>query len=251
MTSTDSHALALGMVVDALKHVPSVIAIASYGSTATDAWNEHSDIDLVAVLDSAPSVESIRFFVRGVPVDLNLRCADDSARGIGGASFVPDMRAVWDPDGVLGAAKSTSRASLDLRSHRYLLRHSVDKIRQLADSERATRIAIAADCGLFLRAYFVARDETFPGTRDALRRLHTEAPELLEVLERALLNPRDAAVLLEQAAQLAMSPVGGPWVRGEVLVVGWDGRTSSEDTAQIAKAFHAVVEASDPPRIFR
>ena len=86
-----SHSEVLASLVDALRQVPAVVAIAAYGSTATRSWSAHSDIDLVAVLDRRPPAESIRMFVRGVPVDLNLRALDDSERGIGGAGFVPTM----------------------------------------------------------------------------------------------------------------------------------------------------------------
>src|SRR5689334_16921801 len=100
---------ALARVVAALRSIPAVIAIGAYGSTAGEAWGPHSDIDLVAVLSLDPPVESLRFFVDGVPVDLNFRSADDGEHGIGGADFMPETIALWDPDSLLAQARPTPR----------------------------------------------------------------------------------------------------------------------------------------------
>ena len=246
-----SHGEVLDSVVAALRQVPAVIAIAAYGSTATRSWSEHSDIDLVAVLDRRPPVESIRMFVRGVPVDLNLRAADDSERGIGGAGFVPAMEPIWDPGEVLGSALQTERHHdpAALRARRYLLFHDIGKIKQIADSQ-AARIAIAAECGEVVRDYFHARAEPFPGTLAALRRLRSEAPDLLDLLESALLADDRGYELLERAGELAFSPVGGAWKPGEIMVVGWV-PSSRPETTEVADLLAPVIGISDAPRVYR
>ncbi len=248
---TERHERALDSVVGALRRIPSVIAIASYGSTADRSWTEHSDVDLVAILDREPPAESIRLFVEGVPVDLNLRSAGGSRRGIGGADFVPEMEPLWDPDGLLGSATTTSRPGgrADARRLRYLLTHSIKKLRQLEGNIQASRINAAAECGYFVQAYFFARDETFPGALPALRRLQSEAPELLDALERALLRPERAGDALEEAAAIALGPVGGLWRPGDVMIAGWggDGVPSALESESVASLFAPVIEASDPP----
>ena len=57
------HEGVLTAVVDALKDC-GVIAIGAYGSTAGSNWTHASDVDLVAVLDDDPPVESIRLRAR-------------------------------------------------------------------------------------------------------------------------------------------------------------------------------------------
>ncbi len=247
-----SHSEVLASLVDALRQVPAVVAIAAYGSTATRSWSEHSDIDLVAVLDRRPPAESIRMFVRGVPVDLNLRALDDSERGIGGAGFVPTMEPIWDPGEVLGLAKQTERHHdpAAARARRYLLFHDISKIKQIPADSQAARIAIAAECGQVVRDYFLAREEPFPGTLAALLRLQSEAPELLDLLESAVLAADRGTELLERAGELAFSPVGGAWKPGEIMVVDWV-PSSRPATTEVADLLAPVIGISDPPRVYR
>ncbi len=247
---SSSHGEVLDTVVAAIREVPAVVAIAAYGSTATRTWTEHSDIDLVAVLDRHPPAESVRIFVRGVPVDLNLRAADDSKRGIGGADFVPAMQPMWDPADVLQRAVQTERRHdpAAARARRYLLFHDVSKIKQIATDSQKARIAIAAECGEVLRDYFHAREAPFPGTLAALSRLQSEAPELLDLLERALLEADHE--LLERAGELAFSTVGGAWKPGEIMIVGWSPGSQPESN-EIADLLASVIRVSDPPRVYR
>jgi hypothetical protein len=162
------------------------------------------------------------------------------------------MTPLWDPGGVLGSAALTSRPGgrAAARRLRYLLAHSIEKLRQLEGNAQASRINAAAECGYFVQAYFFARDETFPGALPALDRLQSEAPELLDALERALLEPERAAAALDEAAGIALGPVGGLWGPGEVMIVGWDGdgEPSAQDGESVASLLAPVIEASDPPR---
>lgn len=242
------HADVFDRLVTALREVPAVVAVGAYGSTAMRTWTEHSDIDLVAVLDHTPPAESVRFFVDAVAVDLNLRAADHTDHGIGGASFVPEMVAVWDPDGVLSQARSTRRAHdpAATRPTRYLLFHDIEKARQVEDPGLA-RIAIAAGSAQVLRAWFQAREEPFPGMVDALRRLRSEQPELLDLLNQALLAQSGGVDLLAEAAELALAPEGGAFKPGEVMVVEWVPSLPSSGLPELL----AVLELSDPPRTYR
>lgn len=122
-------------VVAALRGVPCVVAVGAYGSTATEEWTDHSDVDLLAVMNIDPPVESLRFFVNGIAVDLNLRLCGDGAHGLAGADFVPDAVALWDPDDVFIEARPTERVHNAAGSDvvRYMLFHDSQKLRQIGD----------------------------------------------------------------------------------------------------------------------
>ncbi len=204
------HEAALESVVGALRQADGVLTIGAYGSTATRTWTRHSAVDLVAVVDRDPEVESLRFFVNGVPVDLNLRSKDDSDHGIGGSTFMPATVVIWDPEGVFTNAKVTSRLGgpSEARVLRYLLRHALNKLRQIGDSQKV-RLTAGVEAGDFVRGYFLARGETFPGALLSMDRLQRECPELLDLLERAVLEPSEAPNLMELAGEIALGPIGG------------------------------------------
>ena len=227
-----------------------MIAIGAYGSTATRTWTRHSDVDVVAVLDRDPDLESLRFFVEGIPVDLNLRSNDDSDHGIGGAAFMPDTIAIWDPDEVFTSAKVTSNPSVtgEVRPLRYMLRHNINKLLQVSRDTQKARLIAGSEVGQVTRAYFLARRREFPGPLSCLDVLRSECPELLDLLERSLVEISAAPSLLEQASEIALQPVGGIWKPGEVFAVGWSSRENLSES--INEYLEPVLKASDPPRKF-
>lgn len=244
-----NHQSALDTVVRALKQIEGVLAIGAYGSTATRTWTDHSDIDLVAVINRDPPIESLRFFVEGVPVDLNLRSADESPHGIRGASFMPETVAIYDPGDVLRSAATTRKpgGKGEARLLRYLLKHTIDKIRQISGDPQQTRLKAAAEVGYFMRGYFLARGEELGESVSAMARLRKECPELLNLLEQAVLEPTAAASLLEQAGEIALGPVGGLWKTGEIMAVDWP--QPDPDAESFCNEYLApLTNVSDPPR---
>lgn len=214
------HAEALDRVVSALREIPEVIAIGAYGSTAHRQWKEHSDIDVMAVLSIDPPIESLRFFVGGVAVDLNFRSTDDGPHGIGGSDFVPECVAVWDPNSVLNAARFTGRVYSSEGSDlmRFQFTHDLQKARQVASSDRRV------GCGLMahrvLDCWYHARGEPFPGIVAATAELRERDPETLRLVDEAL--ERGDPELIALAGERAWSPVGGPYQPGDVLAPSWN-----------------------------
>ena len=212
---------ALARVLGVLRTMPEVIAIAAYGSTADRSWNQFSDVDLVAVLSVAPPVESLRFFVGGVAVDLNFRSdSDDPVHGVRGADFMPEVVAVWDPQDVFHRVRTTPREyNADATQlMRYQYAHDLEKLRQIAD-EPGRRIACGLLADRVTNSWFNARAEAFPGVVAAMEQLRLRDPETLGLLSQAL---RDASVdAIVSAAARAFEPVGGPYRPGDVLAPSW------------------------------
>jgi hypothetical protein len=217
---TRPQATVLARIVAALREMPEVIAIGAYGSTGDRSWNEFSDIDVLAVLSIEPPVESLRFFVDAVAIDLNFRSADDGPHGIGGSDFVPECHALWDPDSILDRARVTGRAyrSEATELMRYQFSHDLQKARQI-DPPLERRIGCALIAQRVLDCWFQARGEPVPGVVAATASLRERDPEVVRLLSEALElgDPERIAA----AGELALRPAGGLYRPGDVLAPSW------------------------------
>ncbi|MEY2472289.1 MAG: hypothetical protein QOK28_1618 [Actinomycetota bacterium] len=211
----------LARVVAALRSIPEVIAIGAYGSTADQSWNAFSDIDVMAVLAVDPPVESLRFFVAEIAVDLNFRSADDGPRGIGGSDFVPACVAVWDPNSLLERARVTPRThrSEATQMMRFQFTHDLQKARQIEQADER-RIGCGLIAHRVLECWFQARNEPFPGIVGATAGLRQRDPETLRLINDALAHGDPELIAL--AGERALSPVGGPYRSGDVLAPSWN-----------------------------
>lgn len=250
MPSRD-HARALSGVVSALRQNASVVAIGAYGSTAQRRWTFASDVDLLVVVDTEPPVESIRLRVGGVPVDVNLRAASDSTRGIGGATFVPETEPIWDPGDVLRGARTTALPPdpSSIRISRFALAHSVDKTRQLEGSPRLARLFAGGEAPFVVRGFYHARALWFPGPVIGLRYLEERAPELVNALLAIASGPDQPSTYLSRAAEIALAPVGGLWRDDEVFIVGWRPDQRDPDGERwVRENFGAVLDVAGERR---
>lgn len=249
--STRDHVRALSEVVAALRENASVVAIGAYGSTAARRWTSTSDVDLLVVIETEPPVESIRLRIGGVPVDVNLRAASDSNRGIGGAIFVPETEPIWDPGDVLRRARATALPPdpSSVRMSRFALAHSVDKTRQLEGSPRLARLFAGGEAPFVVRGYYHARALWFPGPVVGLRDLQGHAPELVDALIAIASGPDQPSTYLARAAEIALAPVGGLWRDDEVFVVGWRPDQRDPDGERwVRETFGAVLEVAGERR---
>jgi hypothetical protein len=217
-----------------------VRAIASYGSTALDAWDEHSDIDLIGIVKSPP-VDTIHFFARGIPVDLSLR---DVSSGI---EFLPpeELRVVWDPESLLAGDHAPSDASWWAGGARSGLRHANLKLRKLNESDpEAARLLARAESYWLLHTYFMARRGAFPDVERALALLReSDLPFLAALL--ALVESVDTDQHTEAAAR-ALAPVGEWWRAGDPLLIGWDGEPSETQQRAVEDLLSPVLELAAP-----
>lgn len=237
------HRSVLDRLLHELQQQPFVVAVGAYGSTATREWSAHSDIDLLAVTIEAPPVESLRFFVGDVAVDLNFRSADDSEHGIGGADFVPECTALWDPQDLLRQARPTGRVHNPEATDatRYMLFHDTQKVRQIADPS-LRRVAMGGVADQVLRAWYQARSEPFPGIVASVADLHERDPLMIQLINQAI---DDAAIdSLLEAAERAASPAGGIFSPGEVLAVSWK-RPAVEPVPDLLAPLVLAVQQAD------
>lgn len=248
---TRNHAAALDTIVEALRASHAVIAIGAYGSTADRTWTPASDVDLLVILDEDPAVESVRLRVAGVPVDINLRSIDDTSHGIRGASFVPKATPIWDPDDLLTNAVPTNTPPdpSSARMLRYLLAHSIDKVRQLESTPELTRLLAGGEAGFVVRGYYQARAIWFPGPVRGLRDLANREPELLHLLQSIPSGPEPPSTYLTEAAELALAPVGGLWRDNELFVAAWTpNERSPEGETWVKQSFTALLKAGEEQR---
>lgn len=241
----------LNLLLTTLRDTPDVVAVGSYGSTATRTWSTYSDIDLVAVTSSDPVIESVHFFVDGIPVDLNLRLPDDSAHGIAGSSFMPETVPLFDPDRILANAvvgrSGSGGAENESRLMKYLLRHSINKTQKLTHDE--CKRFISDDSKYFFLAFCLTHNEPFEDVDQAIGLLNSMGSEIPELLNRAISRPNDARKHLIQAADLALEPIGGLWKIGEIMPWSWPGSNQGGEEF-CCHNLSAIVDVSDPPRTF-
>lgn len=227
-------------LVEALQACDGVRAIATYGSTALEAWGKHSDIDLVGIVESPP-MDTVHFFARGIPVDLSLRAV---ASGI---EFVPpeELRVLWDPEGLFSGSRSDADVSWWSGGARFGLRHANLKLRKLSETDpEAAQLLASAESYWLLHTYFMARHRMFPGVERAVISLRESDPTFLAAL-LAVIESADADQHATAAAT-ALAPVGGWWRAGEPLLVGWDGEPSATERRAVERLLAPVLALAAP-----
>ena len=241
------HQQAVDRIVVALRRLPWIVAIGAYGSTSTRQWTRHSDVDLLAVTETDPPLESLRFFVDGIAVDLNFRSPDATEHGLAGADFVPDATPLWDPDGVFDAARPTRRThnAVATDAVRYMLFHDTQKLRQIED-RTLRRLAMGQVVEQVMRAWYQARDEAFPGAVASVHDLRDRALSMIELLDAAVLTSSVDKVV--EAAEIAAAPAGGIFHSGETLALSW-ARPAVEPVPELLRALVDEVADRTSPRV--
>ena len=232
---SERHQRALEDLVGALKALPHVSAVAAYGSTKDMSWSDGSDIDLFVVVDAPAPVESLHFFHRGIPVDLSLR--NKRQWEVGERFWVPleGLVPLWDPDGLVAIAPRQAERSPPERQDmsRFGHRHVLQKLRRwFKDDAELAELVVAGETYWVLHAYFQARGLDYPGPEHAVTHVRQHDPTIVEKLVAALRPGSERLRLLEEAAELALEPVGGIWKEDEVVAFAWEGAPSPEDVEE-------------------
>ena len=215
-----------------------VLGLVEYGSARhTDDLIE-GDYDLIVVLQScAPDVESLHFFVGGVPVDLNLRGIDAIAsmdRAEGFDVVLLDGRVLYDPSGrvqsELEALRSrqkalppSSLAPSKVGGLRHGARHTFDKIRTRGGSDATLTRYLLHQCVYWaVKQYFEIRGLAYQGEKHALAHLQSHEPDLYEAIEAFYATTdRDMQTTLARSIEeTVLAPIGGLWQEDEVLTFG-------------------------------
>jgi predicted nucleotidyltransferase len=233
------HSAALKGLVDRARELPSIVAIGAYGSTASETWSAHSDLDLVVILEEHAPVNSLHFFffVEGIPVDLNLKQREAWSSGDYGWLPPEAITPLWDPDGLFTGVQPPSASSTDAHQYRYAHRHRLLKLTKWIGSDDEVADLMAAGATHWIAvSWFHARNMRFPGIDQAVAYWRMHEPELIELLTGAALSRRTRLERVTKASEIALAPVGGLWSEGDIHITGWNGPPSAGEIAS-AKAF--------------
>ena len=241
------HEAVLQRLVHRAIATPTIVAIGAYGSTASRAWTAHSDIDLVFIVDGEAPVNSVHFFVEGIPVDLNLKSRRAWNSGERGWLPPEPLSPLWDPENLFAGVEPPTTSASDARQDRYAHQHRLFKLAKWIgrDDEIADLMAAGATHWIAV-SWFHARNLRFPGIDLAVAHWREHEPELIDLLIGAARERRDRLARIERASALALAPVGGLWKPGDIHMTGWHGSPGAEEAAK-ARALLATILAPDTP----
>lgn len=227
------HRALLQQLVNRARDLPGIVAVGAYGSTVSGAWTAHSDLDLVVIVEQDPPVNSLHFFVEGIPVDLNLK--QRTAWSSGNHGWLPPepLSPLWDPEGLFSGVEPPSAASSDAEQYRYAHRHRLLKLTKWIgrDDEVADLLAAGATHWIAV-SWFHAREMRFPGIDQAVTYWRVHDPDMIAVRIGAARERQDRLERIARASERALAPVGGLWSKGDVHMTGWHGPPSAAEMAR-------------------
>lgn len=218
---------------------PAVVGVVRYGARPVEAPGVGGDLDLFILVDRRPAeIESLHFFVDGLPVDLNVRTWADLAGEepltaidhalVGG-------QILHDRDGDLAARLHSVAvrneeplpppSDHDIASLRFGQRHSLDKVRgRLATDPVLCRLLLESNVYWLVQHYFRVRRRHFPGEKAALRHLERHDTAIWQELGRFYdsTDLGERLAIAEELNRRILAPLGGPWRPGEVLTLAAD-----------------------------
>ena len=232
------HIKSIGQMVQALSGSPLVLGLIEYGSSSATDAEVTGDYDLIVVLNHEyPNVESLHFYVDGVPVDLNLRSLDEIRnmnRAAGFESVLLDGRVIYDPSGSVAQeihqlskrhrqtpVATSSDESIAFTRHG--TKHIFDKVeRRIHSNPTLCAFLLHQNVYWLIHNYFALRGVEFRGEPVTLEFLRKNEPETYGLVERfyASRSLQEQLNLAISIAHLTLEPVGGMWRDDEVLVFG-------------------------------
>lgn len=227
-----SHSDVLQRLVRRAKDIPGIVAVGAYGSTATETWTAHSDLDLIFIVEEDAPVNSLHFFFDDVPVDLNLKRRESWLGGNYGWLPPREITALWDPQSLFSGVQPPLTSSSDTQQYRYAHRHRLLKLAKWIgrDDEIADLMAAGATHWIAV-SWFHARDMRFPGIDQAVTHWRVHQPEMIDLLIGATRDRRSRYERIAEAPEIALAPVGGLWSEGDLHVTGWHGPPSDTEIA--------------------
>jgi hypothetical protein len=179
---------------------PDVLGLMEYGRARVGDERILGDYDLFAVLKRKDrKVESLHFYVGGVPVDPNLRTLDeirDLDRATDFDNVLLEMRIIYDPAGDVEQeiralrqrheeAPPNKTSSETVAFIRHGARHSFDSIRGRLDSNPTLcSYLLHQNVYWLVRHYFLVRNLEFKGDKFALDYIRRHEPQMYELIER-------------------------------------------------------------------
>ncbi|MEM8535281.1 MAG: hypothetical protein AAGF95_30880 [Chloroflexota bacterium] len=222
-------------LVEKLQNHPQVVGLIEYGSAHYRDDFAVGDYDLFVVYDGLDTaVESLHFYIDGVPVDLNL-CSLSYLRTqdvlSGFETNLLDGRIIYDKDGVVAALlEQMQKTSFvhysdhDVAFTRHGHRHVLDKVRGRLESEPLLcKLLLSTNIYWLIQSYFGIRRLHYQGEKQALAYLAEHEPEIHNLISQFYLSELHEQVeITKQLIDLILAPIGGAWSDGEALAFGED-----------------------------
>lgn len=226
-------------MISALKYHPEVLGLVGYGSDHQTDDYALGDCDLFVILDHRDTaVESLHFYVGGVPVDLNLMTLDEVRHLDATDNFhsvaLLDGRILHDPTGkVIRAFEELRRRRRqsppkELSEHtvafiRHGHKHIFDKVKgRLETMPVFCRFLLSTNIYWLIETYFHVRGLVYKGEKHAIGYLQHHEPEIFETIAEfyATRDLERQVEIVYALTERVLVPVGGMWRNEEVLAFG-------------------------------
>jgi hypothetical protein len=224
-------------MISQLEDNDNVLGLVQYGSRLPSDMSHGGDFDLFVFMQNrSDDVESIHFYVGGIPVDLNLRTMEDlqSERPVDNIDHTL-LRAeiIFDRTGMLKkeiaalsdrwASRPDKLSEHEVSFQRFSQKHLLDKVKnRLIKEPLLCEFLLSTNIYWLVQNYFRVRLIPFPGEKSALRWLKRNETELYEKIG-SFYKSSNLAEKLEISkilTDLVLAPINGPWRAGELIVFG-------------------------------
>jgi hypothetical protein len=206
----------------------------------------HSDLDLIFIVEHEAPVNSLHFFVDGIPVDLNLKSLGAWSNGDRGWLPPEPLTPLWDPERLFAGVESPSASASDVQQYRYAHQHRLFKLNKWIGRDDVIADLMAAGATHWIAvSWFHARNMRFPGIDRAVAHWRASEPEMIELLTGAARERQDRLQRITRASELALAPVGGLWSSGEIHMTGWHGAPGAEQVAKARELLSPILDFSD------
>jgi predicted nucleotidyltransferase len=238
------HQHILDTLIETAIGMPEIVAVAAYGSTATGAWSPFSDLDLMFIISDEAPVNSLHFFIDGIPIDLGLKGREAWSRGEHGWLPPEPLKPLWDPEGLFVGVDPPPASTSDALQYRYAHRHRLMKLNRWIgrDEEIADLLAAGATHWIAV-SWFHARQTRFPGIDKAVEHWRANDPEMIDLLIGAARDREGRLERITRASEIALAPVGGLWSEGEIHMTGVQGEPTPEQSAAARALLLTILDA--------
>jgi hypothetical protein len=199
------------------------------------------------IVDGEAPVNSVHFFVDGVPVDLNLKSCHAWIEGDRGWLPPEPITPLWDPNNLFAGVEPPTASSSDADHYRYAHRHRLFKLAKWIDRDDEIADLMAAGATHWIAvSWFHARTMRFPGIDQAVAHWREHDPEMIELLIGAARDRQGRLERITRASGIALEPVGGLWSEGDIHITGWHGAPpTAEAVASARELLSPILDPGD------
>lgn len=224
----------LSELIGRLRESPRVIGIVRYGSRPPEDMSSGGDFDIFVFLgDNSLDLESLHFYIKNIPIDINLRTFGDLDLNkpisfIDFALIGGDL--LYDKTGILEKKISSLKQRWKMQVNelteneksweRFSQKHALDKVKsRLNDKPLFCEILLNTNIYWLIQNYFRVRRIPYPGEKDALEWINTKDTKIHNKIKDfyRIKDLKKKLEISEELTELVLAPIGGPWRKGELL----------------------------------